>query len=107
SDSTSTLEITNYTGPEITLEISRNDPGFLVLSEVYYPAGWSATLNGEEIPIYKTNYFLRGLEIPAGKHQIELRFEPHSYTIGTTLAWISLSFQVLLAGFLVFRIFKK
>lgn len=107
TDSTSTVEITNYTGPEITLEVSRNEPGFLVLSEVYYPAGWSATLNGEEIPIYKTDYFLRGLKIPAGEHQIDLKFEPRSYTIGTTLAWISLSFQLLLAGFLVFRIFKN
>jgi uncharacterized membrane protein YfhO len=101
------VEVTRYTGPEITLKVSRTEPGFLVLSEVYYPAGWKATLNGDDIPIYKANYFLRGLQIPAGEHEIELTFEPRSYALGTTLAWISFGFQILLAGFIAFRFFKK
>ncbi|MFP8490145.1 YfhO family protein [Gracilimonas sp. Q87] len=107
ADPASSVEVTNYTGPEIYLKVSRSETGFLVLSEVYYPAGWSATLNGEEIPIYKTDYFLRGLEIPAGEHEIKLRFEPRSYKTGVILSWISLGFQILLASFIVFRVVKK
>ncbi|MEX0843988.1 MAG: hypothetical protein WD022_01860 [Balneolaceae bacterium] len=97
-DTTSSVEVTSYTGPEMALEISRSQPGFLVLSEIYYPAGWIAELNGEEIPIYKTNYLLRGMEIPAGDHTLELRFEPQSWHTGVTLAWISLFAQLLIAG---------
>ncbi|SMO83119.1 hypothetical protein [Gracilimonas mengyeensis] len=107
TDTTSSVTVTNYTGPEMTLEVSRSQPGFLVLSEIYYPAGWIAELNGEEIQIYKTNYLLRGLEIPAGDYTLELRFEPQSWSTGVTLAWISLAIQILLAGALVFMGFKN
>lgn len=97
SDSTSKAEITEYTGAEMTLALNRSKPGFLVLSEIYYPAGWVATLNGNEIPIYKTNFVLRGLEIPAGEHTLKLEFKPKSYSIGVTLSWVSLGLQTLIA----------
>ena len=105
-DTTSTVEVTNYTGPEMTLELSRSTPGFLVLSEVYYPAGWTATLNGEEIPIYKTNYFLRGMDIPEGEHTLKLNFMPRSYEIGVMLGWISVILQALIAAFWIFTWIK-
>lgn len=97
SDSTSKADVTEYTGAEMTLSLNRSKPGFLVLSEIYYPAGWVATLNGNEIPIYKTNFVLRGLEIPAGDHTLKLEFKPKSYSIGVTLSWISLGLQTLIA----------
>ncbi|MEX2478149.1 MAG: YfhO family protein [Gracilimonas sp.] len=107
TDSTSSIQVTNYTGPEVSLKIERDKPGFLVLSEIYYPAGWIAELNGEEIPIYKTNYILRGFEIPSGEHQLKLRFEPSSYSIGVTLAWVSLGFQIFLAGLWIFTLVRR
>ncbi|MFV1883429.1 MAG: YfhO family protein [Balneola sp.] len=106
-DSTSSVSFTNYTGPEMTMEISRENPGFLVLSEIYYPAGWIATLNGKEIPILKTNYVLRGMEIPAGKHTLTLEFRPKSYTLGVTIGWVSLSLQILLALFIGFSFWRE
>ncbi len=102
ADSTSEVSITNYTGSEITLNVSRSTPGFLVLSEIYYPAGWVATLNGEEIEILKTNYVLRGMKIPAGDHELVMEFKPSSYSLGVTLGWVSLVAQILIA--LVFGI---
>jgi hypothetical protein len=105
-DTTSSVEVTKYTGPEITLEVFRSKPGFLVLSETYYPAGWTATLDGEEIPIYKTNYFQRGLQIPEGEHTIELNFMPNRHLLGVRLAWFSLLFQLSIGlywGFTVIR----
>lgn len=105
-DTASSVTVTHYTGPEITLETVRSKPGFLVLSEIYYPPGWKATLDEVEVPIYKTNYFLRGIQVPEGTHTIELRFEPASYSIGTTLSWVSLICQIglgVLAGFTFFR----
>jgi hypothetical protein len=106
-DTTASVEVTNYTGPEMTLEVSRSVPGFLVLSEIYYPAGWTATLNGEEIPIFKTDYLLRGLEIPAGEHTLELNFMPRTYEIGVMLGWISLILQLLIAALWGFSLFRN
>ncbi len=106
-DSTASVEIISYTGAEMTLQISRKTPGFLVLSEIYYPDGWVALLNGEEIPIYKTNYLLRGFQIPAGDHTLELDFQPSAFYTGVKLSWMSLIFQLSLAAFLVVKRFTN
>jgi len=56
-----------------------------VFSEIYYPEGWTATIDDKEVPILRANFVLRALEIPAGKHVVEFRFAPKSYTIGNPL----------------------
>lgn len=81
-----TAVITHYNANEIDLEISTDQDGFLVISEIWYPKGWSAELNGEKVDIIRTNYLLRGFEIPAGDHTLELRLEPAWYEIGSKLA---------------------
>ena len=106
-DSTSSVKVTNYTGAEIELEVSRTKPGFLVLSEIYYPAGWIALLNGEEIPIHKTNYLLRGFQIPPGTHSLSMDFKPDTFYKGVILSWVSLSFQIALALLCGFTFWKK
>ncbi len=106
ADSSSTVEVTFYSGQDITLKTSRSKKGFLVLSEVYYPAGWIATIDEKEVPIYKTNYLLRGIQVPEGEHEIKLSFEPKSYTLGVTLSWLSLGLQVLLGLFVGFSYLK-
>lgn len=71
-----TVTVQEYGAHTIRLQTESTQAGFLVLGEIYYPAGWTATLDGATIPIHKTNYLLRGLEIPAGSHTVELTFEP-------------------------------
>ncbi len=81
------VEILSYTARNMDFRISRSEPGFLVLSEIYYPPGWEAQLNGEEIAIHKTNYLLRGFEIPPGEHTLALSFNPNSHIIGSQISW--------------------
>lgn len=95
-DSTSLVNVTKYTGAELELSIERFSAGFLVINELYYPAGWKAYLNGEEIQIYKTNYFLRGLIIPPGNHELILDFQPDSFGQGILVSWLSIAFQLIL-----------
>ena len=95
-DSTSLVNVTKYTGAELELSIERFSTGFLVINELYYPAGWKAYLNGEEIQIYKTNYFLRGLIIPPGNHELILDFQPDSFGQGILVSWLSIAFQLIL-----------
>ncbi len=106
-DSTSSVEVASYNyGAEMSFNLKRSEPGFLVISEIFYDDGWIALLDGEEVQIHKTNYLLRGIQVPEGEHTLELDFRPRSFYGGVILARISLGFQLgllLLLGFLKFR----
>ena len=89
------------------MKTDRKTDGFLVLSEIYYPAGWKAFIDGKEVPILKTNYVLRGLSVPAGSHTVTLTFNPSSYTLGSTVAWIT-TILIYLIGILgVVQYYRK
>ena len=87
-DTAATALVTQYNANRLSVEISREEPGFLVLGEIWYPPGWIATLNGEEIEVIRTNYVLRGFEIPAGEHTLVMTLEPVWYNAGNYLALI-------------------
>lgn len=84
------LVIAKYSSRSIEIKTSAGLPKLLVLSEVYYPAGWKAFVDGAETEIFKTNYVLRSVVVPAGSHTVEFRFHPDSYETGlavTLSAW--------------------
>jgi len=69
--------------------------GLGIFSEIFYPVGWKATIDGAEVPIYRADYTLRALDIPAGKHTIEFTFAPHAYTIGNKVTMVASVLLVL------------
>jgi len=81
ADSLASVQITTYNAHEISMNVVRSTPGFLVISEMYYPDGWKAYLNGEPITIIRTNYLLRGVEVPTGNHELTMRYEPSWYPV--------------------------
>ncbi len=89
ADSTS-VQMVKYGAHEIELSVYSSSTSLLVLSEVYYPAGWKAFIDGNETEIYQTNYILRSVIVPAGSHSISFRFDPESYHMGfiiTNIGW--------------------
>ncbi len=89
-----TAEVTHFDAHNIKIKAQAAKAGVLVLSEVYYPAGWKAYVDGVETKIYKTNYLLRSIFLEPGEHEIEFRFHPDSFFLGM---WISvITFVVLL-----------
>ena len=63
--------------------------GLVVFSEIYYPEGWIATIDGQQADIMRANYILRALNVPAGKHTVEFEFKPSAYTIGNKITMAS------------------
>jgi uncharacterized membrane protein YfhO len=63
---------------------------------MYYKNGWTATIDGKTTPILRVNYTLRGLQIPAGKHTVEFKFEPQVVKTGSTITLISSVVMLLL-----------
>ena len=79
-----------------------------VLSEIYYPVGWIAKIDGNEVPIGRANYLLRTINVPAGQHDIEFVFAPSSYYVGEKIAFVSSLLMILLIlGSVYYSIKKK
>lgn len=97
-DSTSTIDLIDYQPNHLKYVSNNSKSGFGVFSEMYYKNGWIATIDGKETPIYNVNYVLRGLEIPAGKHTIEFKFEPQVVKTGSSIALMSSIGMILLIG---------
>ncbi len=77
------IELTEYQPNQLTYQARLNGGAALaVFSEVYYPLGWEAFVDGEPVDYLRVNYILRGMELPAGEHIIEFRFKPDSYFVG-------------------------
>ena len=98
SVSLSALEITPFLNDQLKLSNQiyrsiKNAKGYT--SEVYYPYGWNAYIDGKKVDYCKTNYVLRGLSIPAGQHNVKFIFEPATYKQGVTVAYIA-SFIILI-----------
>lgn len=96
--------VVHYGAHEVRLETFTSRPALLVLSEVYYPAGWKASIDGTETEIYKTNYILRSVVVPGGAHEVVFRFDPLVYRRGftvTQVAW-GVTFGCIIIGVLQF-----
>jgi uncharacterized membrane protein YfhO len=70
---------------KITVSLDMETPGLLVLSDLW-DVGWHAYLDGRKVPILRTNYAVRGVEVPAGRATLQFRYEPASFTWGLRLA---------------------
>jgi hypothetical protein len=92
------------------LEYVTNNPkeGVAVFSEIYYPKGWKVTIDGQEANMFRVNYVLRAMQIPAGQHKIEFVFDPEVVKTGSNIALTSSIFMLfLLMGGFYFEIKKR
>jgi hypothetical protein len=106
-DSLAQITLSKAKPDQLTYRVQTTTPAFAVFSEMHYPKGWKATLDGKPVPIVNVNYVLRGVQIPANASVIEFRFEPAVIKQGTRLRWLSLglfAISILVLGY--FEYFK-
>lgn len=97
-DSLSTIRLTSYEPNQLVYETSSPQDGIVVFSEIYYP-GWTATIDGKPADIARADYILRAMNVPAGKHTIEMRFDPQSLHITEGIAYGAMA--LLLVGVII------
>jgi uncharacterized membrane protein YfhO len=106
-DSTATLQLIKNDNDVINYSFNSASNQFGVFSEVFYDAGWKAKIDGKETPIVKVNYVLRGLAIPAGKHNIVFSFEPPGYFKGRKITSIFSYVLIALVAIGIFMEWRK
>jgi hypothetical protein len=97
-NNTGKITLQSYKPNDLVYEADTKEKGFAVFSEIYYPKGWNAYIDGTLTPHTCVDYVLRGMEIPAGKHKVEFKFEPSVYKTGNSIALVG-SILVLLGVF--------
>ena len=85
----SKVRIYDYKPNDIKIQVMSPQPGFLVLTDTYYP-GWNAYINGTKVDIFRANYAFRAIKIDPGNHYIEFKYEPISVYLGGIISLISL-----------------
>ena len=108
-DSTCSVVLTAYEPNDLKYEVTSTNGGTVVFSEIYYP-GWQAYIDGKEVEHGRANYILRAMNVPAGKHTVEFKFDPVSLHTTETIAYIAfalLALSVIVVMWLEVRKYRK
>ena len=97
----------NYKPNYLKYSSNSTKDGIGIFSEIYYDKGWNAYIDGIIHPHFRANYVLRGMQIPAGSHIVEFRFEPSIFTNGEIISFTSSLMLLLLVAFVSFKELKS
>lgn len=75
-DSTAKIQLTKYAPDYVEYDYNAAEDGMVVFSEIYYPYGWNAYIDGKPADHFRANYTLRAMGVPAGSHHIRFEFRP-------------------------------
>jgi len=104
----SSIKLTSYAPDVLTYKSQSSADGTVVFSEIFYPYGWKAYIDGKPADIFRANYLLRAMNIPAGNHEIRMEFRPDSVAKGDaiSIACVLIMYAIILgliAGTLIKR----
>ena len=81
-----TIVLTQYAPNELRYRYEAAGPRLAVFSEIYYPNGWKATVDGAPVDVLRADWTLRAAVLPAGEHEVVMRFDPDSYRVGANVS---------------------
>lgn len=107
-DSTASVTLDSYATKKLSYTTKSSVEGPVIFSEIYYPAGWTVTIDGQPAEPFRANYVLRGVMVPAGEHKVEWTFAPASFEKGSTYSLIgSILLLLVVLGSFAFELRKK
>lgn len=106
-DSAASIQLMKNNNDDILYTSNSSKKQLAVFSEIYYNLGWKAYIDNKETPIVKVNYVLRGLVVPAGKHDIKFEFRPNSIDLSKKASGIASILLWALIAFVGFKVFKQ
>jgi len=81
-----TVEIRSWTPQRYEIDVSMAGPGLLCLSEAWYPPGWKATVDGNEVSILRANHTFQAIPLASGRHAVEFTFNSNTFSLGVALS---------------------
>ncbi|MCG5644157.1 YfhO family protein [Flavobacteriaceae bacterium LSUCC0859] len=102
-EKTASISLVFHAPNKLVYRSSNANTGFAVFSEMYYKHGWQAKVDGTDTPIYRVDYTLRGLELPAGDHEIIFEFKPDVVKYGSQISLAASSVLFLIIGLFLGR----
>jgi len=104
----STIRLKKYLPNMMEYDASvKGENGLAVFSEIWYPKGWNAYIDGKKADYFRADYVLRAMVIPSGNHSIVFKFEPSSYFTGNNISRICSVILLLLTIFIIYIECKK
>jgi len=103
SDASGVSDLTLYRPDAMVIETRTNEPGYLFVSEIFYP-GWKALVDGHPQRILRGNYLFRVIELPAGKHRVEMSFDSFPIRLGMAVSALAM---FLFLGFVFCHLFFR
>jgi hypothetical protein len=100
-----TIDMKSYAPNAMVYNVSVREQQFGVFSEMYFPDGWNAYINGEQVEIHRVDYLLRGIELPAGDYEVEMRFEVPKFDTSNKIAFAGSILLFIVIGGLFFKDF--
>ncbi|MDE3058074.1 MAG: YfhO family protein [Bacteroidota bacterium] len=88
-DTSANVRVKEFRLHDVSFNVAASGNNLLFVSEIYYPKGWNAYIDGTPTKIFKTNYAFRSVIVPQGKHLLEFKFEPTAYPIGRTISLLT------------------
>lgn len=84
-----TIKLDSYKPNELIYSFNSSKDELVVFSEIWTNKGWTLWIDGKESPLIRADYILRAAVIPAGNHEIMMRYEPKIWKVGNTIQFIS------------------
>ncbi|MDD4374128.1 MAG: YfhO family protein, partial [Bacteroidales bacterium] len=108
SDSTATIRLTHYAPNKLNYTFKSGQNQLVIFSEIWTSKGWNLYVDGEQQDLIRANYVLRAALIPAGNHELEMRYEPKVWAVGEKVSLASSLLLILVAfGIVINAIYKR